>query len=136
MNSNDGHPAAYKTIVLHDNIIRDDHEKELFSNHVFESLECDRNGNLRWAKHKDVWFISYNGHLKWSCLKALISTPLSYEEVRFSELLESLRKDIECYFGILKTRFSFLRNGLRTHSIKIVMKCLLIVVLSTTDYCC
>ena len=43
---------------------------------------------------------------------------MSYDEVRFSEWIESIRKDIECFFGILKKRFTVLMTGVRTHSIK------------------
>ena len=43
--------------------------------------------------------------------------PLSYEEIRFSEWIESMRKDIECRFGILKRRFAILNNGIKLGSI-------------------
>ena len=34
-------------------------------------------------------------------------------EIRYSEWLESMRKDVECTFGILKGRFRVLRYGVR-----------------------
>ena len=37
--------------------------------------------------------------------------------IRFSEWLESVRKDVECAFGITKGNFALLRYGLRFHSI-------------------
>ncbi len=39
----------------------------------------------------------------------------SVHEVVWSEWLESVRKDIECFFGILKARFRFLRNCIQHH---------------------
>ena len=42
---------------------------------------------------------------------------LTYNVIRFSEWLESMRKDVECLFGIMKGRFTILRYGLRFHSI-------------------
>lgn len=38
-----------------------------------------------------------------------------FPEVVFSEWLESVRKDVECAFGILKIRFCFLRGFLVYH---------------------
>ena len=35
----------------------------------------------------------------------------SYKYIRFSEFLESMQKDIECTFGILKKRFNILKVG-------------------------
>ena len=40
-----------------------------------------------------------------------------YENIRFSEWLESMRKDVECFFGIMKDRFCNLRYVFRFHSI-------------------
>ncbi|KAI2500765.1 Plant transposon protein [Fragilaria crotonensis] len=37
-------------------------------------------------------------------------------ELRFSQWLESLRKDVECTFGILKGRWRILKTGIRLHN--------------------
>jgi hypothetical protein len=37
-------------------------------------------------------------------------------EVGWSEYLESIRKDVECFFGIIKSRFRILHNALQLHS--------------------
>jgi hypothetical protein len=39
-------------------------------------------------------------------------------DVRWSEFLESIRKDVECTFGILKKRFRILRNGITYGSLE------------------
>jgi len=59
-----------------------------------------------------------NGYLSWSCTVPPIKDGVSYEHIRFSEWLESMRKDVECTFGIMKGRFCILRNGFRFHSIE------------------
>jgi hypothetical protein len=41
-------------------------------------------------------------------------------EVLFAERLESVRKDVECTFGILKARFRYLRNKVQHHSMDII----------------
>ncbi len=38
--------------------------------------------------------------------------------------IESVRTDIECFFGLLKSRFRFLRNAISQHNPKTVTKCL------------
>ena len=41
-----------------------------------------------------------------------------FTEIRWSKWLESVRKDVECTFGILKGRFRILKTGIRLHSIE------------------
>ena len=44
----------------------------------------------------------------------------SRDKFLFSEWLESVRKDVECTFGILKQRFRYLRNKIQHHSVFII----------------
>ena len=44
----------------------------------------------------------------------------SRPEVMFSEWLESIRKDVECTFGILKQRFRYFRNKIQHHTVDII----------------
>jgi hypothetical protein len=37
-------------------------------------------------------------------------------ELRFSQWLEALRKDVECTFGILKGRWRILKTGIHVHN--------------------
>ena len=59
-----------------------------------------------------------NGYLTWSTTIPPIKNAVTYKSIRFSEWLESMRKDVECTFGILKGRFCILRYGIRLRSIK------------------
>jgi Plant transposon protein len=43
--------------------------------------------------------------------------PTTYDDARFSEWVESMRKDVECTFGILKGRLWVLKIGVRVHGI-------------------
>jgi hypothetical protein len=40
-------------------------------------------------------------------------------ELRFSQWLEALRKDVECTFGILKGRWRILKTGIRVHNTEV-----------------
>ena len=43
----------------------------------------------------------------------------TYAEMRFSKWVESLRKDVECTFRILKGRFRILKTGIPLHGIEV-----------------
>ena len=52
------------------------------------------------------------GYLKHACFICPQNQRSDTSSVYWSELVESVRKDIECVFGILKARFRTLRNYL------------------------
>ena len=54
------------------------------------------------------YLIVDNGYHSWPCLVAPMKKTSVPEEIRFSKWLESIRKCIECTFGILKARFTIL----------------------------
>ena len=114
-----GHPGTWndKTLVLFDDLIQGVHEGRLYSDHQFTLYEIDENNNRVEVTYQGAWFIVDNGYLDWSCTVPPMKHPTTYEEIRFSEWIESMRKDIECTFGILKHRFAILKNGIRLGSI-------------------
>ena len=114
-----GHPGTWndKTLVLYDGLIRGVHEGELYSDNEFKLIELNDDNEEVEVTYKGAWFIVDNGYLNWSCTVPPIKHPITYEEIRFSEWLESMRKDVECTFGILKKRFSVLKTGFRLQSI-------------------
>jgi hypothetical protein len=114
-----GHPGTWndKTLVLFDELIRGVHEGKLYSDYEFQLYELDANNKQRLVTYQGAWFIVDNGYLDWSCTVPPLKHPTTYEQIRFSQWIESLRKDIECTFGILKHRFAILKNGIRLGSI-------------------
>lgn len=46
-----------------------------------------------------------------------MKNPVTYKEMRWSKWLESMRKDVECTFGIMKGRFRILKIGIRLKKI-------------------
>ena len=115
-----GHPATWndKTIVLFDQLLCGVHNGDLFDKNEFTLYEYDTNGNIVEVKYKGCWFMVDNGYLSWSCTVPPVKDASTYETIRFSEWLESMRKQVECSFGIMKQRFSTLRHGIRLSSIK------------------
>ena len=59
-----------------------------------------------------------NGYLAWSTTIPPMKHAVTYKCIRFSEWLESMRKDVECTFGIMKGCFCIFWYGIRTKSIE------------------
>merc|ERR1712197_335341 len=92
---------------------------ETKQDHVFSLLEKDKDGNIVEVEYVGAWFIVDNGYLNWSCTVPPMKNALSYKFIRMSEWLESMRKDVECTFGILKGRFSILKTGIKLHGFEL-----------------
>ena len=115
-----GHPGTWndKTLIMFDDLIRGVKEGRHYSNNEFKLLELDKDKNEIEVTYQGAWFIVDNGYLNWSCTVPPMKHPVSYQQIRFSEWLESMRKDVECTFGSLKRRFAILKYGIRLSSIE------------------
>ena len=117
-----GHPATFndKTLLMFDKLLTGIHKNELRDDHRFTLLEKDNNNEVIEVNYIGAWFIVDNGYLNWSCTVAPMKHAVSYKFIRLSEWLESMRKDVECTFGILKGRFSVLKTGLKLRDFELV----------------
>ena len=120
LSSTTGHPGTWndKSLILFDDFICNVHNGKLYEDYEFKLYENDINGTVHQIVYKGVWFMVDNGYLSWSCTVPPGTDGTTYELIRFSEWLESMRKDVECTFGIMKGRFCLLRYGLRLKSIE------------------
>ena len=59
---------------------------------------------------KGLYAIVDNGYKHWPCLIPPFKLPLNDEVAQWSKRLESVRKDAECTFGVLKQRFRILKT--------------------------
>ena len=119
LGSTEGHPATWndKSLILFDRLISNINQGIIPNDYEFMLYEHDDNGNIVEVCYYGVWFMVDNGYLSWSCTVPPYKDATTYKEIRFSEWLESMRKDVECTFGILKGRFVILRYGVRFQSI-------------------
>ncbi len=76
----------------------------LVQDNDFELLDYDLLGNMISVKYKGVYVIVDNGYLQCSCTVPPFTITSNMDEIRWSKWLESMRKDVECTFGILKGR--------------------------------
>jgi hypothetical protein len=62
---------------------------------------------------KGCWILCDGGYHKWRAMQCPVKIPIYQNEKEWSEMMESMRKDVECAFGILKGRFRILKYGFR-----------------------
>ena len=112
-----GHPARWndKTLQLFDPFMEQIHEGEILDDLVFQLYSFDAAGTVVKRNYQGAWLLFDNGYLSRSSTVPPIKTSNSRSEIRFSAWLESLRKDVECTFGILKGRWRILNTGIRLH---------------------
>lgn len=89
-----------KTLVTYDDLLRGIFEGNLYSDIKFKLQQKDGTE----VEYQGVWVITDNGYLPWPTTVPPMKAPSTYEELRWSKWIESLRKDVECCFGILKGR--------------------------------
>ena len=61
--------------------------------------------------HKGLYLIVDNGYHQWRCCQAPLKHAMSDGAAMWSERMESIRKAVECVFGIMKKRFRILRHA-------------------------
>jgi len=116
-----GHPGRWndKTLVQFDHLSTDLRDGKKYSDIGFELLQRDPvTDNIKAVRYTGVWLIVDNGYLSWSTLVPPVTNPSTWQEFRFSKWIESIRKDVECTFGILKCRFAVLKRGITLHGIE------------------
>ena len=112
-----GNPGSFndKTLILFDTFIKDIKNGTILDDYEFELLEM-RGNDVVAVKYKGVWIVVDNGYRNWSTTVPPYTNSVLRKEIRWSEWLESMRKDVECTFGILKGRWRILKTGVRLHS--------------------
>ena len=103
----EGHPGARndKTIVKFDGFVTKIHHGELYADVPYDLVDND--GNI--TKEKGLYLIVDGGYHKWKCLQCPFKHTSKSAESLWSRWVESVRKDVECTFGILKGRFRCLK---------------------------
>ncbi|KAI2507621.1 Plant transposon protein [Fragilaria crotonensis] len=127
-----GHPARWndKTLALFDNFMTDLKDGIIMQDMHFDLYEStaaaggadESGGNIpnivKTRRYQGAWLLVDNGYLAWPTTVPPIKTTSSRTEIRFSSWLESMRKDVECTFGILKGRWRILKTGIRLNGVE------------------
>ena len=103
-------PGAYgsindKTIVRHDDAVEMVRTNKLFTDFVFEVFNSEGVRTLT----KGAYLIVDGGYHKWEILQCGLKSSSDPDYAEWRKKMESVRKDIECYFGRLKQCFKLLK---------------------------
>ena len=114
-----GHPARWndKTIVMYDELARGLKNGTILQDNLFELFEKASDGSIITVKYCGAWLLVDNGYLNWGVTIPPMKQTMYVTETRWSQWLESMRKDVECTFGILKGRWRILKSGIRLHGV-------------------
>ena len=104
LHSTNGHPGTYndQSLQEEDVFLRCVKDGRKYSDLQFELYEMNSDGCVYKKPYKGAWFIVDNGYKEWTCLQPPLKDHLNQNETRYSQWLESMRKDVECTFGMLK----------------------------------
>jgi hypothetical protein len=121
LSTTSGHPARWndKTLQLFDPFMEQIHEGMILDDLIFQLYSLNAEGMVVKRNYQGGWLLVDNGYLSRSSTVPPIKTSNSRSEIRFSAWLESLRKDVECTFGILKGRWRILKSGIRLHGTRV-----------------
>ncbi len=106
-----------QTMVRLDRFITQIQDGLNLEDNTFELLAHGRGGEVITVKYKGVYIIVDNGYLNWSCTVPPFTVTSNVDEIRWLKWTESMRKDVECTFGILKGRRQILKAGVRIHGV-------------------
>jgi hypothetical protein len=106
MHVTSGHPGARndKTIAKMDTFVQQMHSKQILHDVEFNLFKAD--GTTHTVR--GAYLITDNGYARWRIMQCPTKSGFSILEMLWSARLESVRKDVECTFGILKGRFRIL----------------------------
>ncbi len=120
LSTTSGHPGQWndKTLIFYDSFATEMRNGQRCAELSF-TLNEKKGDVIVSVNYIGAWTIVDNGYLPWPTLIPPIKLPTSYAEMRFSRWLESMRKDVECTFGIMKGRFRILKTGIPMHGIEV-----------------
>ena len=109
----------YKTIVLFDMFVTQLNNGSIMQDHVFEFIERTSDDSIIAVKCRGHWLLVDNGYLNWGTTTLPTKSAIYASETRWSEQLDSMRKDVEYTFGTLKGRQRIIKSGIRLHGVDV-----------------
>jgi hypothetical protein len=121
LSTTQGYPARWndKTLVLFDWFVQGIYDGDVMNDVTFKLLDKDDSGLIFEVNYKGEWLIVDNGYMRWSTTILPVKIAADQREIHWSEWLESLRKDVEDTFGILKGCWHILKTGIHLHGVEV-----------------
>jgi hypothetical protein len=104
-----------KTLVTFNERIMGIRTGKYLSDLEFELYEEQADGTVIKRKYHGAWLLVDNGYHHWATTIPPYKRSEFRNEIHFLEWLESMRKDVECTFGILKGHWHILKAGIHVH---------------------
>jgi hypothetical protein len=104
------------TVTQYDPFLKALHNKQIYGEVEWELLNKDGVSETM----KGLWSLVDGGYPDWIELICPVGATVDPEAAAWSRMLESLRKDVECTFGILKKRFGILKDGIYFQSLELI----------------
>jgi hypothetical protein len=104
-------------LILCDSFIKRIQDGEVLEDTEFFLYEY-KDGAIVKQNYLGCWVLCDNGYLAWSTTIPPYKCSKDRRAKCWSEWIESMRKDVECTFGILKGRWRILKTGIRLHGTK------------------
>lgn len=102
-----------KTIVMTDSHVQAIRDGELYQDLEYEMF-VNEDGTME--TFVGGYLIADGGYHRWRCLQCPLKHSEDPDVNLFCAALESIRKDVECFFGILKIRFRYIDGKIEVHS--------------------
>ena len=98
-----------RPIVNFDGFVNEVQFKKLYTDAEFK-LQVDEN---KWIIEKGLYLLVDSGYHKWRFMQVAFQHTVDEDAISWSELVDSVRKDVKCAFGKLKKRYQILKNALK-----------------------
>ena len=120
LHSTGGHPARWndKTLQRFDNFMTGLQSGRLLNDVHFQLYDTNDNGDIIKVRYTGAWVIVDNGYLNVPTCIPPMKAALTREDERWSQWVESMRKDVECTFGIMKKRWRILKHPIRLRGVE------------------
>ena len=107
----EGHPGSRndKTIVKFDGFVSSIHDRSLYGDISFKLLSDNDQKITVESEEMGAYLISDGGYPKWRTLQCPLKHTVRSKHALWSKWVDSVRKDVECVFGILKGRWRCLK---------------------------
>ena len=124
LSTTSGHPSRWndKTLQLYDELLKGVYDGSVLGDFTFVLHEYGAYGNIVDAMYQGPWIMVNNGYLHWLTTVPPFKDAALRMELHWSQWLESMQKDVECTFGIMKGRFRILKTGIHLHGVEVTDK--------------
>ena len=101
-----GFPGRWndKTVVTRDHFLTRLHRGAILSEIVNEIKVKAPDNTVATVRVRGVYVLSDNGYLAWACTIPPCPSCMTVWEKAYSDWVEAMRKNVECFFGIMKLR--------------------------------